>query len=807
MDTAKKDSLIVYASIFLTGAAVLVLEVAATRILSPYYGNTIYTVSSVIGVVLAALAVGYWVGGKLADRSPTMSHFFTVILFGGLATTLVFGAVIAVLPVGGYLFSLSTGPLAWSFILFALPAFLLAMLSPLAITILNKDRGELGIGTVAGRAFFWSTAGSITGSFSTGFFLIPSLGIRTTLFLLSGGLIMMGVAGLFAYEKKQRSRAIFGMFIIALIAGWYLIGSGSFFDVDGEKTLYRTDGLYEQLRVADRTYKGRPARFFYQDRSSSGAMFLDGDDLAFDYTRYFALVRLFDAEPERTLFIGGGAYSMPKEMLRTSTSTIIETVEIEPSLPELAKTYFELPDSPRMTHAIADGRRYLHDATERYDLIYSDVYYSLYSIPSHFVTKEFFTLARSRLSDDGIFIANLIGRVGENEDSFIASEWKTFREVFPDAHIFAVEHPDDLGAIQNFVILGTTGARQTDLKALAAKAGVKDPFFAEALAHEVTIAESEIARAIILTDDRAPTDLLIAKMIAPKQKAESAPKTAENSSNETPLLNMVKAQLDLGPRHIGTKGHDALAALIAGWLKETGATVVTDRWTETLPSGAYTLTNVMGRINPDAKRRIILGAHYDTKGYAEEEKSKAPVPGANDGASGVAVLFALAHELAGLSGPTGVDLVFFDGEEHDPTGSTRSAAWHPLGSKRFAEKIATYYPNGKPEAAVVIDMVCDKDLHFVRDEFSMKHARNVTDALWKIGGTVAPDAFNGTKTVAISDDHISLQNVGIPAALIIDYGYDAWHTTRDTIDQCSEESMAIVLETLTQYVHTYPGAQ
>lgn len=813
----QRERLAIYASIFVTGAAVLVLEVAATRILSPYYGNTIYTVSSVLGVVLAALAIGYRVGGTIADRAPEAKRFFTTILFGGIACALVFGATAIVLPVGGYFFSLSTGPLIWSLVLFALPSFLLALLSPLAIAILAKERGHDGIGTISGHAFFWSTAGSITGSFGAGFFLIPQLGIRITLFALFSTLLLLGAAGLYAFEKKRKRSAAFLVLGIgiAIALGGLLLGMQPV-TLGGERTIYRADGVYEALRVADGTYRDRPARFLYQDRSSSAAMFLDGDDLAFEYTKYLDLVRLFDPDPERALFIGGGAYSMPKEMFRTTTSTAIETIEIEPSLPEIAREYFNLPDSPRMMHTIADGRRYLHDSTATYDLIYSDVYYSLYSIPAHVATREFFELAKSRLSDDGVFLANLIGRVAPGEPSFIASEWKTFRDVFPDAHLFAVDTPSDLGRIQNFVIMGTRQSRPTDLDTLLAPRAAGFPFLADALIHEITIDEAILASAEILTDDKAPTDLLIAEMLSPterKQKAEPGPKasateTVKSEPETTPpseslFLSMVKAQLDLGARHIGTPGHDKLVLLIAGWLKETGAKVETDTWQEKLPSGTYTLTNVIGRFNPEAKRRIIIGTHFDTKAFAEEESSKMPVPGANDGASGTAVLFALAAKLGGLTGPIGVDLVFFDGEEYDPASPTRSLAWHPLGSNRFAKRVDAHYPNGKPEAAIVIDMVCDTDLHFLRETSSMRNAKDVTDLLWKVGGEIAPDAFAGSKTISVHDDHLPLQRVGVPAALLIDLDYDAWHTERDTIDRCSEKSMQIVLETLEGFLKEY----
>ena len=176
MQSLKKFSLSFV--VFLTGACVLIVEVVATRILSPYYGNTIFTVSSVIGIVLAALSVGYYFGGKLADNYPTEKFFYSIILASGFSVILLHLLMLFLLPMLGYGLSITAGPLVSATLLFFLPSLLLGTLSPFAIKLQGQHFPEKGIGTITGEIFFWSTLGSIFGSLFAGFVLIPQFGIN-----------------------------------------------------------------------------------------------------------------------------------------------------------------------------------------------------------------------------------------------------------------------------------------------------------------------------------------------------------------------------------------------------------------------------------------------------------------------------------------------------------------------------------------------------------------------------------------------------------------------------------------------------
>src|SRR3989344_5689515 len=176
-DYHRVKDILLLASVFITGCAVLIIEIAATRILSPYYGNTIYTTSSVIGTVLAALSLGYYFGGIVSDKNPHHSTFYSIIFISGLCVVFTYTFHITILSNLSLLFSLTSGPLIFSLLLFFIPAFFLGMLSPFAVK-LNTAHLENEVGQRSGEVFFWSTLGSIVGSLLIGFILIPFFGIN-----------------------------------------------------------------------------------------------------------------------------------------------------------------------------------------------------------------------------------------------------------------------------------------------------------------------------------------------------------------------------------------------------------------------------------------------------------------------------------------------------------------------------------------------------------------------------------------------------------------------------------------------------
>lgn len=782
-------------TVFLTGACVLVIEVAAVRVLSPYFGNTIFSVSSVISVILAALSLGYYVGGRLADRYPAERHFFSIILCSGVLVVAVHFLSLLFLPVLSTTLSLASGPFVSSLVLYFLPAVLLGTLSPYAITLQALRLGDVGIGTVTGTLFFWSTVGSIAGSLLAGFVLIPSIGIDMIFMGTGAVLFVLGALPLLFMTKLRTVLANTTFLFIALLTLTVTAAQS----VSGEDVVYVADGVYEKLSVHDVLYEGRPARVFKQDRSTSGAIFLDSNDptdLVYEYTKYYELYKLFNPKLDRALVIGGGVYSIPRALLEEDKNVVVDVVEIEPSLEQVAVEYFGMDPSDRINTFIEDGRRFLVQEEHGYDLIFSDVYYSLYSIPAHFTTVEFFSLAKRRLAPDGVFVANIIGTLSREEPSLALSLIRTFREVFPNSYFFASESSSSID-IQNIIMVGHNGSLGASLEERINDDPTFSAFLRGLPERRIDVNRYALDQYPLLTDNYAPVDFLTSKLLKRSRVGTSV------SGEE--MMALIQTQLRYGPRYMGSRGRDAVQGFISRELSALVASTTNQSWEYSARDGVtYTLKNIIGRTQPDNNRRVLLGTHYDSKRFADRSIffSDNPVPGANDSASGVAVLLELARVLAhATSVPSvGVDFVFFDGEEGDILQQGDYTTWKPLGSEHFVAHLDSLYKK-PPQLAIVIDMVCEHDVRFEKESTSYKYAPDLVESFWRVGRMIDEDTFVNAVSQPISDDHTALINAGIPSMLLIDYTYSPFHTVRDTYDKCSPRSLKITADALLQFLY------
>lgn len=496
-------------SVFITGACVLIVEVVAVRILSPYFGNTIFSFSSVISVILAALSIGYYYGGKLADGYPKQKYFFGLISASGVVLVVLYLLGQILLPALSYFLPITVGPLVSSLLLFFLPALLLGTLSPYAVKLQSLLGPQEGIGSLSGKIFFWSTVGSIFGSLLAGFVLIPILGINLIIIAVGAVLFLLGAVPLL-FARHWRKNIYQSFLFLFVMSSSILFGAGNI----NAEIIYDQDGVYERLIVYDKVVDGRPVRFFQQDRSNSSAMFLDSDDptdLVHDYTKYYVLYEIFKPEVNNALVLGGGIYSVPKALLVEPSIARVDVVEIEPSLIDLAKKYFNFKEDDRLHNHVQDGRRFLVDNSQQYDFIFSDVYHSLYSVPAHFTTKEFFKLAKTRLSVDGIFMANLIGDLSIQEPSFILSEIKTFQTVFPNSYFFAVDSVDKVG-VQNIIVVGYNSDKKIDLKSEAITSN-SNPVIQALSDHELKVADFDLESHKIFTDNFSPVEYYSAQVL------------------------------------------------------------------------------------------------------------------------------------------------------------------------------------------------------------------------------------------------------------------------------------------------------
>jgi len=248
----------------------------------------------------------------------------------------------------------------------------------------------------------------------------------------------------------------------------------------------------------------------------------------------------------------------------------------------------------------------------------------------------------------------------------------------------------------------------------------------------------------------------------------------------------VQTQVDFGPRIPGTEGH----AKIREWIRaelESADWMVEVQQAERMGHPIY---NIIAKRNSEAPQ-VILGAHYDTRMYADQDPTPGmqamPVPGANDGASGVAVLLELARTLPKDSTP--IWLVFFDTEDN---GNIEGWDWI-LGSRAFAEEIEI-----APRAVVIVDMIGDADLNIFLEKNSNKEIRA---EIWSAAESLGyADKFINQEKFSMLDDHTPFLEAGIPAVDIIDFDYPYWHTTQDTPDKVSAESLKAVGDTLLKWI-------
>jgi Zn-dependent M28 family amino/carboxypeptidase len=269
----------------------------------------------------------------------------------------------------------------------------------------------------------------------------------------------------------------------------------------------------------------------------------------------------------------------------------------------------------------------------------------------------------------------------------------------------------------------------------------------------------------------------------------------------------IEELLSFTPRSMDMPGHQKTIDYIKAELAKSGVTAVTTqnfvyRGDDGKPLALF---NIVARLNPENPRRMIVATHYDSivRAYRDTKTPQAAMPGANNSASGVALLLETARVLsASPKPPVGIDLIFFDGEEGPKSLGAGDPDWHPIGSPHFVEHLKDYYPNGKPEKAVDFDMVCKKDIQLMPDGSSVKSAMAEVKKFWDLGAAIAPKAFSTKLTYPISDDHTALNEAGIPSFLVIDFEYEPYfNTSEDTLDKCSPESLETVGRTLLRYLY------
>lgn len=488
--------------VFTSGGVLLALEIVASRVVAPFFGNSVYVWGSLIGVFLAALSLGYYLGGRIATHRPQPGPFLALVLAGGVATfpiPHVAGAVLG--EVAGRDLGPRWGPLLGSTALFFVPGVLMATVSPYAVRL--KARTVEGVGNVAGVLYALSTLGSIAGTLLAAFVLISWLPVSSIIRWLGVTEMALAVLG-FVWARRAVPAAV----AAGTVAVITLLSAAV--PADGPGVVYARDTVYHRITVSDEGVIRylRLDRYWQSARDRAAPL-----HTVFSYTDYLHLPLALIPPPRRVLFVGMGGGTAPTRFFHDYPNLAIDVVEIDPVVAGTARRYFDLPRSPRLTVHVQDGRLWLRRAADRYDLIILDAYL-IDTIPFHLATREFYAEAAARLTPGGAVAANVIGALRGPQSRLFRAIDKTFASVFPAVYVFPVD--GDAGeALQNIIIVGTAGPR-LGARAVRAQAEAAVVSGRVTVAGFVQDAATLVDRPIdtadvpLLTDDFAPTDLLAA---------------------------------------------------------------------------------------------------------------------------------------------------------------------------------------------------------------------------------------------------------------------------------------------------------
>ncbi|MCX6713314.1 MAG: fused MFS/spermidine synthase [Candidatus Vogelbacteria bacterium] len=484
-------------TVFLCGAALMALELLGSRLVAPYLGSTIYTWASLIGVILGAMSVGYWWGGKVADRGTNEAFLAQIIFLSGIwsALIVIVNFILYYLLAGAPL-GIRLSSILASIFLFAIPAVLLGMVSPYAARL--KLDSLTNSGRTVGNLYAISTLGSIAGTFAAGFFLVLYFRLNTILLSIA---VLLALTAFLLSRRIPRGLIWIGIFLFAAS----ILVSINFERLEKKMGIMAQGTLYDEVRILTMLNPaGRPVRFFQADPFSvQSGRYLDSEELLFEYTKYYHLLELWTPETRHSLMIGGAGYSFPQAYLRSYPKATIDVVEIDPGVTALAKRWFGLTADPRLKIIHEDGRRFLNSTTDSYDTIMIDAFRSVFA-PIQLTTREAVAAMRSRLTDNGLVITNIIASWRGPKSRFFQAELATYREIFPSVYAIPTSPnaPDD--SVQNITLLAFK--KPTTLPTNPSER------FATMLAYATSTYELD-SQTVPFTDQYAPVELFTARAI------------------------------------------------------------------------------------------------------------------------------------------------------------------------------------------------------------------------------------------------------------------------------------------------------
>ena len=495
--------------VFVVGTGSLGAEIAAVRLLAPYFGASTVVWANTIGIVLVALSIGYWLGGRMADRNPQMRSLCLLALTAaGLLALVPFAAdpmldlavdALDEISAGAFL-----GSLVGVLVLVAIPVLLLGAVSPYAIRLAVSSVEEAG--TVAGRLYALSTAGSLVGTLLSALLFIPLVGTRRTFLIFALAIALIAVAGLRPVKRWALAPAAIAA-LIALPVGTLKA------DTEGSgRVIHETDTEYQYARVIEyddgtRTLElneGQAQHSICEAECDPGPggprdprSVLTGDVWDGHLVLPFAAR---DEPPRRVAILGNAAGTTSRAYEEFFPGTRVDGVEIDPELSEIGREYFDM-NNPRLHLYHEDARPFLRRIDANYDVISVDAYRQPY-IPFYLTTVEFFETVRDRLAPGGVLIVNAGHPEGQDELERVLTA--TIGEVFPHVARDPIEDTNTLIV-----------ASERPLSAERLRDAVPDltPELRGTALQAARRLEPRLRGGAVYTDDKAPVEWLIDKSI------------------------------------------------------------------------------------------------------------------------------------------------------------------------------------------------------------------------------------------------------------------------------------------------------
>lgn len=499
-----------YLAVFFSGLTTLSAELAAARLLENHFGTSNLIYATIIGLILIYLTLGYFLGGRWADRSPYPSTFLKILLWGGFLIGLIPLASRPLLQLASQAFDqYQMGALIGAFvvvmILFILPITLLGMASPFAIRLAIEDASNAG--KISGRIYAVSTSGSFIGTFLPGLLLIPAFGTYRTFLIISGTLVIIALALYYSLYGIKHTLAYFWMPAILIILG--ILGVKGF-DKPTPGLVFETESSYNYIQVVEqngyrylRLNEGQGIHSMYHPSQ----LLYAGPWEQVLAAPYLNPPIVYPDSIQSMAIVGLAAGTTARQAVKAYPGIQVDGFELDPKIVEVGKQFFDM-EQPGVNIIVQDGRWGLSHSKRKYQVISLDAYRPPY-IPWHLTTQEFFQIVREHLTDDGVVVMN-VGHV-PNDTRLLESLCSTLSTVFPS--VYVMDLPQTFNSLVYATVQPTTLANlETNWIALL-QSEAPSPLILYPLQVMVENIRPATTNGVVFTDDHAPIEWITNQMI------------------------------------------------------------------------------------------------------------------------------------------------------------------------------------------------------------------------------------------------------------------------------------------------------